>query len=405
MDWAAVVRIALRTLGRNKLRTALTLLGITIAISAVICTVAIGEGGSSLIRDQLAMLGDNLVWVEAGNRNVQGVRTGNFGSNTLRIEDMLAIVQSIPLIKKASPQVDSRAQVVYGNQNWSTTYRGVSPEYLEIRLWSMAKGAVFTHEDVDNFAGVCLLGQTVANILFVEEDPIGKTIRVKNLPCKVTGVLAAKGVSVTGQDQDNFILMPYTTAMNKLSGVQWLDDIMCSVTSADAVRPTRDMITRLLRERHRIREGAPDDFNIRTPDETLKVQEDASNTFTMMLASIASVSLLVGGIGIMNIMLVSVTERTREIGVRMAVGATEGDVQRQFLAEAVTLSLIGGAIGVPGGVLSSFGISSLLGWPISISLTAIGVAFMFALGVGIFFGYYPAQKASQLDPIEALRYE
>ena len=405
MDWVAVLRIAARTLGRNKLRTALTLLGITIAISAVICTVAIGEGGSSMIRAQLAMLGDNLVWVEAGNRNVQGVRTGNFGSSSLRIGDLQAMVESIPLIKKASPQVDSRAQVVYGNQNWSTTYRGVSPEYLDIRLWAVAKGTAFTNEDVENFAGVCLLGQTVAQILFGSEEPVGKTIRVKSLPCKVTGVLAAKGMSVNGQDQDNFVLMPYTTVMNKLSGVQWLDDIMCSVTSAEAVRPTREMITRLLRERHRIREGAPDDFNIRTPDETLKVQEDASDTFTMMLASIASVSLLVGGIGIMNIMLVSVTERTREIGVRMAVGANEGDVQRQFLAESVTLSLMGGAIGVPGGVLSSFGISSLLGWPTSISLTAIGVALLFSLAVGVFFGYYPAYKASQLDPIEALRYE
>ena len=405
MDWGAVLRIAMRTLGRNKMRTALTLLGITIAISAVICTVAIGEGGSGMIRNQLAMLGDNLVWVEAGNHTFQGVRTGTLGSNTLTMDDLHAIVSSIPMIKKASPQVDSHAQVVYGNQNWNTTYRGVSPEYLEIRLWAVANGAVFTHEDVDNFAGVCLLGQTVAQILFGDEDPVGKTIRVKNLPCKVTGVLAAKGMSVTGQDQDNFILMPYTTVMNKLSGVQWLDDIMCSVTSADAVRPAREMITRLMRERHHIREGAPDDFNLRTPDETLKVQENASNTFTMMLASIASVSLVVGGIGIMNIMLVSVTERTREIGVRMAVGATEGDVQRQFLAEAVTLSLFGGAIGIPGGVLGSFGISSLLGWPTSISVTAIGVAFLFAFAVGIFFGYYPAQKASRLDPIEALRFE
>ncbi|HEV8383531.1 MAG TPA: ABC transporter permease [Candidatus Acidoferrales bacterium] len=397
--------MAMRTLGRNKLRAGLTLLGITIAISAVICTVAIGQGGSDMIRDQLAMLGDNLVWVEAGNRNVQGVRTGNFGSNTLTMDDLHAIVQSVPVVKRASPQVDSRAQVVYGNQNWSTTYRGVSPEYLDIRLWAVAEGNPFTHEDVENFAGVCLLGQTVTRILFPAEDPIGKTIRVKTLPCKVVGVLAPKGMSVTGQDQDDFILMPYTTVQNKVRGVTWLDDIMCSVRSRDAVRPARDMITRLLRERHHIREGAPEDFNIRTPDETLKVQEDASNTFTMMLASIASVSLLVGGIGIMNIMLVSVTERTREIGVRMAVGATEGDVQRQFLAEAVTLSLIGGAIGIPGGILSSFGISSLLGWPISISLTAVGVAFLFALGVGIFFGYYPAQKASRLDPIEALRYE
>jgi putative ABC transport system permease protein len=405
VDRWAVLRIALRTLGRNKLRTALTLLGITIAISAVICTVAIGEGGSNLIRNQLLMLGDNFVWVEAGSRSLQGVRTGSLGSNTLRTDDMNAILQSIPLIKSASPQVDSRAQVVYGNQNWSTTYRGVSPEYLAIRRWEVEAGNAFSHEDVDNYAAVCLLGQTVARFLFVSEDPIGKTIKVKTLPCKVVGVLRAKGMSVTGQDQDDFILMPYTTVMHKVRGVDFLDDIMLSAVSPEAVRPARDMIARLLRERHRIREGAPDDFNIRTPDETLKMQEDASNTFTLMLASIACVSLLVGGIGIMNIMLVSVTERTREIGVRMAVGANEWDVQRQFLTEAVVISLLGGAIGVPGGILSSLGIASILGWPISISLMAIGVAFAFSLAVGIFFGYYPAQKAAQLDPIEALRYE
>ena len=405
MDWLAVLRIALRTLGRNKLRTSLTLLGITIAISAVICTVAIGEGGSSMIRARMANLGDNLVWVEAGNRNFRGVRIGSLGSNTLKVEDMQAIMASVPLIKSASPQVDSRAQVVYGNQNWNTRYREVSPEYLEIRRRTVAQGSVFTNEDVKNFAGVCLLGQTVSQILFGNQDPIGKTIRVKSLPCKVTGVLAPKGMSVNGHDQDDFILMPYTTVMNKLSGVQWLDDIMCSAESAEAVRPAREMITRLMRERHRIREGQPDDFNMRTPDENLKVQEDASNTFTMMLAGIASVSLLVGGIGIMNIMLVSVTERTREIGVRMAVGADEADVQKQFLAEAVTLSLLGGSIGVPGGVLSSYGISTLLGWPTSISVTAIGVALLFSLAVGVFFGYYPAYKASHLDPIEALRYE
>ena len=405
MDFAAVVRVAMRTLGRNKLRTALTLLGITIGISAVICTVAIGEGGSNRVREQLLMLGDNFVWAEAGGRNVNGVRTGTGATKTLTLADMTAILQTIPLIKSCSPQVDARTQVVYGNQNWNTTYRGVSPEYLTIRRWSVIEGDVFSQEEVDVSANVALVGQTVAGYLFGDEDPVGKTIRVRDMPFKVVGLLQPKGYSSTGFDQDDFMLIPYTTAQHKVKGIDWLDDIMCSAISPAAVPLAQEQMTLLLRERHHIFSGQDDDFNIRSPEDALQVQEQASRTFTMMLASIASVSLLVGGIGIMNIMLVSVTERTREIGVRMAVGASERDVQMQFLAEAVVLSLLGGAIGVPAGVLSSIGISRLLGWPTTISLLAVVAALLFSLGVGIFFGYYPAQKAARLDPIEALRYE
>jgi len=405
MDFSTIFRTAMRTLARNKLRTALTLLGITIGISAVICTVAIGQGGSNQIREQMMMLGENFVWAEAGGRNVNGVRTGTGATKTLTLADMRAIQQTIPLIKTCSPQVDSRIQVVYGNQNWYTPYRGVSTEYLNIRRWAVVEGGMFSQDEVDASANVCLLGQTVVGFLFGNDDPLGKTIRLRNLPFKVIGVLQAKGQSATGFDQDDFVLIPYTTAQRKVKGIDWLDDIMCSAISTDAIRPAQQQITLLLRERHHIFPGLEEDFNIRTPEDTLKALEDTSRTFTLMLASIASVSLLVGGIGIMNIMLVSVTERTREIGVRMAVGASERDVQMQFLTEAMVLSLLGGALGVPGGVFGSMGISSILGWPTSVSLAAVGIAVLFSLGVGVFFGYYPAQKAARLDPIEALRYE
>ena len=405
MDRKEVIRIALRTLGRNKLRTALTLLGITIGISAVICTVAIGQGGQAAIQEQMLALGDNFIWIEAGGRNVNGVRTGTGNTKTLVLADMFAMLQQIPLLKACSPQADARVQVVYENQNWNTGYRGVSPEFVNIRRLSLVEGGIFTQDDVDAAATVAVIGQTVKGYLFPGTDPLGRTIRVGNLPFRVIGVLQPKGYSATGQDQDDFILIPYTTAMHKVKGIDWLDDIMCSANSQEAMTPSLDLATMLLRERHHIMPGQPDDFNIRSPEEILKARADANRTFTLMLASIASVSLLVGGIGIMNIMLVSVTERTREIGVRMAAGASEKDVQSQFLMEAVVLSLLGGVIGVPGGVLCSFGISTILGWQTDVSFLAIGIAVIFSIFTGIFFGYYPAQKTAKLDPIEALRYE
>jgi putative ABC transport system permease protein len=405
MDFAGVIRLALQALRRNVLRTALTMLGITIGITAVICTVAIGQGGSSEIKDQMMSLGENLVWAEAGGRNVNGVRTGSGQTSSLTMGDVRAMRDTIPLLKACSPQTNGRVQVIYGNQNWSTSYRGVSPEFLQIRRWFVAQGSVFSQEDVDAAANVALIGQTVAQYLFPEENPLGKTMRMGGLPFKITGVLAPKGLAANGNDQDDFVLIPYTTAMHKVKGADWLDDILCSAVSPEAVRPAQDQITLLLRERHHIFPGQTDDFNIRSPEEVLKAREDASKTLTIMLASVASVSLLVGGIGIMNIMLVSVTERTREIGVRMAVGATENDVQWQFLAEAAVLSVLGGVFGVFGGIFAVQILVGLLGWPTILSMQTIVIAVVFSVGTGIFFGYYPALKASRLDPIEALRYE
>jgi len=404
MKFRSAFRMALRALGRNKLRTVLTMLGITIGIGAVICTVAIGEGGSNLVREQLVALGTNMVWVEAGGRNINGVRTGNGATKSLTVEDSVAI-RGLQLIAGVAPNVDGPVQLVYANQNWYTTYRGVSPEYFPIRRWFLAKGSLFTEQDVDNLANVCVIGNTIVQVLFGDDEPVGKVIRVQSLPCRVIGVLQPKGLALNGRDQDDFVMMPIATAMKKLKGINWLDDIFCSATSPEDIVPAEDQIRRLLRQRHRLRPDEPDDFNVRHPEDALQAQEQASKTFTLMLASIASVSLLVGGIGIMNIMLVSVTERTREIGVRMAVGATEEDVQMQFLIEALSLSLLGGATGVLFGMGASAGVSKLLRWPAIISPVAILVAALFSVLIGIFFGYYPAQKASQLDPIEALRYE
>jgi putative ABC transport system permease protein len=405
MQFRAAFHMALQALARNKLRTVLTMLGITIGIGAVICTVAIGEGGSNLVHEQLLALGTNMVWLEAGGRNINGVRTGNAGTKSLTLEDGEAIGKAIPYISMVAPNVDGNVQVVYGNQNWYTRFRGVSPEYFPVRRWGLQSGSYFNQGDVDRLSTVCLVGQTLVEKMFGQDDPVGKTMRVQGLPCKVVGVLQPKGISGTGSDQDDIVVLPITTAMHKLKGISWVDDIFFSTTSPENVVLAEDQIYRLMRQRHRLRPDEPDDFNLRHPQDTLKAQEEASKTFTLMLASLASVSLLVGGIGIMNIMLVSVTERTREIGVRMAVGAAEEDVRIQFLIEALALSLFGGAIGVVFGMGASIGVSKILQWPAIISPLAVVVAAVFSVLVGLFFGYYPAQKAASLDPIEALRYE
>ena len=405
MDLSSILPVALSALARDKLRTALTMLGITIGIAAVICTVAIGEGGSSRIKEQLQNLGDNFVWVEAGSRNIKGVRTGTGETKTLTARDAKAILEAVPLIKSASPQVDARIQAIYANTNWNTVYRGVSPEYLTIRRWTIASGSCFTAQDVATSANVCVLGQSVAEQLFGEEDPVGKTIRLRDQPFRVLGVLRPKGESATGQDQDDFLMIPWTTAQHKIKGISWLDDILCSAISPEAIRPARTQIIALLRQRHHLRPGAPEDFNIRAPEEMLQAQEETSKTFTVLLLSIASVSLMVGGIGIMNIMFVTVTERTREIGVRMAVGATKKNVQAQFLLEALVLSSLSGTVGAVLGVVVSIVFSRALSWPMIIPPEWIAIAVIFSACIGVFFGFYPARKAALLDPIEALRYE
>jgi putative ABC transport system permease protein len=387
------------------MRSLLTILGVTIGIAAVICVVAIGKAGQARVEEQLRNLGDNFVWIEAGGRAVNGVRTGTRGTKSLVLADAVALKSQIPLIKSVSPNVDSQVQVVYGNQNWYTTFRGVSPEYFDIRRWFIDQGAPFTDDDVERATGVCAIGRTVRDQLFGAEDPVGKVIRVRDLPCKVIATLQPKGISVSGQDQDDTILLPYTTAQKKIMGITWLDDILCSAVSQDSVKLAGQQAAGLLRDRHRIRTGEEDDFNIRNPEDIIKAQIEASRTLSLLLIAIASISLLVGGIGIMNVMLVSVTERTREIGVRMAVGATEAAIQFQFLGESVMLSLAGGVLGVLLGVVASLVVGRTLQWPMELSLGAIVLAALFSTAVGVVFGYYPARKASLLDPIEAVRYE
>lgn len=405
MDLISVLRLAMRALARNKMRSILTMLGIIIGVGAVIASVAVGEGASEQIQQQISNLGDNMIWVEAGGRAVNGVRTGSRGTKTLVMGDLKAISQQVPLVYNCAGHVDGSVQIVYGNQNWYTQARGISPEFLFVRRWDIAPGASFSQDDVDHSANVCLLGQTIVDNLFGSADPLGQTIRIQNLPVRVIGILSPKGQSPTGQDQDDTIMMPLTTMQKKIKGIDWLDDIMCSAVSPAAIKPAEQQITSLLRERHHLRTDEDEDYNLRHPAEIASARAESQQIMTILLASIASVSLLVGGIGIMNIMLVSVTERTREIGLRLAIGANEADVRMQFLGEATLLSLMGGALGVVIGVVGSLAISSTLRWPTRIPIEALLVAVLFSAAVGVFFGFYPAYKASHLDPIEALRYE
>jgi putative ABC transport system permease protein len=405
MDFWSTLRLALTALARNKMRSSLTMLGIIIGVGAVIATVSIGQGAESMIQEGIQSMGTNVVMIGSGNMRSGGMRMGYGQTKTLVVDDLLAILREVPLIREASPVVSNRAQVVYGNQNWNTSIQGTAPNYFSIRKWGVQSGTIFTQDEVDAAANVCLIGTTVARYLFAEEDPTGKTIRIRNLPFKVIGLLESKGQGAMGEDQDDRIFAPFSTVQRKISGITWVQMIHASAITPEASIAAVPPIESLLRERHRIPPGGEDDFFVRTQSETAELYRQTSQVMTLLLGSVAGVSLLVGGIGIMNIMLVSVTERTREIGVRMAVGATESEVQQQFLVEAVTLSMMGGLVGILAGLGGAAIITNLLSWRTLVSPAAMAVAALFAAAIGIFFGYYPARKAAQLDPIEALRYE
>ena len=406
MDLVSTLKIAMRALARNKMRSVLTMLGIIIGVGAVIAMVGIGQGADQSVQQQIAAMGSNMLFVSSGSMNRGGLRMGWGNTKTLVMDDVTAILKECPAVAAAAPGTGSSAQVVFGNDNWGTRITGTTPDYFEIRNWPFQSGASFSQEDVRMASNVAVLGDTVRKNLFGNTDPVGQTIRIKNLPFVVVGVLTPKGQSAAmGDDQDDVIIAPLTTVQKKMTGETWLRFVMVSAKSRQASYAAQQQMEVLLRDRHHIRQGQDDDFFVRNLADVADLAAQASKVMTALLASIASVSLLVGGIGIMNIMLVSVTERTREIGIRMAIGATETDVQRQFLIEAVVLSLIGGAIGILFGVGSSFVISSAVGWPVLVSMGAIVTAALFAMAIGIFFGFYPAQKAARLDPIEALRYE
>ncbi len=397
--------VAFRALRRNKLRSVLTALGIIIGVGAVIAMVGIGNGAKSQVEAQIASLGQNVVLIFSGSTTSSGIRTGWGGAGTLKSEDAEAIRREVPGVIGVSEEVVSTTQVAAGNQNWFTRIYGESADYFDIRQWPLADGASFTPQDVRSANKVCVIGRTTATQIYGNENPIGQILRIKEVPFTVTGVLTPKGLSTQGVDQDDIVIMPYTSAMKRVIGGTTLRNINVQIGDARQVEAAQQQIISLLRQRHNIRPGRDDDFTVRNQQEIAEAATATSRVMTLLLGAIAGVSLVVGGIGIMNIMLVSVTERTREIGVRMAVGAHGSDILTQFLIEAVTLSSVGGVIGIICGIGASKILSAYAHWPTLISVSSIAIAFLFAAAVGIFFGFYPARKAAALDPIEALRYE
>src|SRR5262245_5051219 len=400
-------RVAIRALARNKLRSALTMLGIIIGVSAVIANLAIGQGASAQIQAQIANLGNNMLFVMSGSMNMGGMRGGAGSSNNLTPEDADAIERECPSVRAVSPGVRANGQLVFGNLNWiaSSGIQGTNEKFPDIRAWPIATGEFFSEGDVRTSARVCVIGKTIADNLFAGSDPTGQTMRIRNLPFRVIGVLSTKGQNQYGQDQDDTVLVPFTAALKKMLSRTDINQVMVSAISPSATFTAEKQITDLLRQRHKLGPNQENDFFVRNLTDVAEIADAQSKIMTNLLASIAGVSLLVGGIGIMNIMLVSVTERTREIGIRMAIGARSRAIRRQFLIESVTLSVVGGIVGIAFGISASIVISKTLNWPTLVSPVSIFAAVLFSVLVGVSFGYYPARKAAGLDPIEALRYE
>jgi putative ABC transport system permease protein len=402
MRFGSIIKVAIRALLRNTMRSILTALGIIIGVGAVIAMVSIGNGAKAQVEAQVASLGQNVITVFSGSMSSGGMRGGWGSAPTLTIEDAEAIEREVTGIVGVSPEVRDRNQVLANGLNWNTSVNGESPAYPDIRSWKIANGAMFSEQDVRSVAKVCVIGKTVADQLFANSDPVGQTLRIRNIPFKILGVLDAKGFNLFGQDQDDTVIVPYTSHMKRLSRRTNISSILIQAASSEVIDKVQKDITEVLTQR---RKGREPDFTVRNQVELAQTATATTQTMTLLLAAIASVSLLVGGIGIMNIMLVSVTERTREIGIRLAIGAHGSDVLMQFLIEATILSSLGGVIGILLGIGSSQLVSHLNGWPVLVSTASVVIAFVFSAAVGMFFGFYPARKAAQLDPIDALRYE
>lgn len=402
-----LIRIALKALQRNKLRAFLTMLGIIIGVAAVIAMVAIGQGSKQSIQDQLSSMGSNMITIRpSSNQTVGGgARLDASGLQSLTLEDVKAVQKQATYITEVSPAVQSRGQVINGALNWPTNIQGVSPDYLTIRNWPLKDGISFTEEDVNTADKVCLIGQTVVENIFGSEDPVGKIIRFNKIPFKVIGVLGEKGENAFGQDQDDIIIAPYTTVQKRILAIPYIQNIYASAVDEKSSALATAEITDILRTSHKLKTTDEDDFMVRTQAELINTFSSTSQLLTVLLAAIAGISLVVGGIGIMNIMYVSVTERTKEIGLRMSIGARGVDILLQFLIEAILISITGGIIGVLLGITASRLVTLFLSWPTLVSQSSIMLSFMVCAITGVFFGYYPAQKASRLDPIEALRYE
>jgi putative ABC transport system permease protein len=404
LKFLTILKVGMKAIARNKLRSTLTALGIIIGVACVIAMIAVGGGAQAAVQAQISSLGTNFLMVFPGTSTSSGARIFT-GQSTLTEDDVAAVRAECPSVAYVSPMSRSSAQVVYGNLNWGTSIQGVGVEWPFVRSWNIEKGSFFDDTEIRSAAKVCILGATVANALFGDQSPIGQMVRIKNFPFKVIGVLESKGGSTMGQDQDDTVIAPYTTVMKLLKRSSKIDMFMASATSRNTVDQAQTEIDALLRQRHRLQPGQDPDFMIRSQQEIAQTADQTSRQMSALLAAIASISLLVGGIGIMNIMLVSVTERTREIGIRMAIGAKSRDILTQFLIEALTLSIAGGAIGIALGIATSRFLAWKQQWPIVLSPQAVLLAFGFSAAIGIFFGFYPARKASRLDPIDALRYE